>query len=135
MSDRAITILIFIVVAAVMGVLGERYFIRSNQPEQAQQHAPKQKVKQETAVFVQVTRCERKNGRTEMTGHIVNVGNTDLHYVTVDAIWKDGAGLPIKTDRLYALNNGDLAPNESKEFHAFTELPAARCNAEAVDWW
>lgn len=129
------TILIAIVVLAVMGWLGARYYMNENQPQPVEHKTPKKTVKKETAVQVRVTNCSRKDGRTEMTGYIDNVGNTDLHYVTVDAIWKDAQGLPIKTDRLYALNNGKLAPNKSKKFHAFTELPAAKCNAEAVDWW
>ena len=135
MSDRAISILIAVVVLAVMGTLGIRYYLTREEAPQVVEQAPAKKEKPQTAVDVGVTRCERKNDRTESTGYIQNVGNVDLHYVTVNAIWKDGNGLVIKTDLIYALNDGKLAPGERKVFHAFTDLPAAKCNAEAVDWW
>ena len=128
-------VLIAVVVAAVMGFLGYRYYQQENQPPPEEHKAAVKKEKPNTAVYVRVTQCDRKNDRTESTGYIENVGNVDLHYVSINAIWKNADGLIIKYDRVLALNNGTLAPGKRKTFHAFTEAPAARCNAEAVDWW
>ena len=129
-------ILIVVVVAAVMGTLGVRYYLDSRQPAPVEKKEAASQEKQQTAVAVRVTHCGRdENGRTQMTGYIDNVGSVDLHYVTVNAIWKNADGLPISIDRIYALRSGKLAPGASKQFQAFTYLPAARCNAEAVDWW
>lgn len=135
MSDRALAILIAIVVVAVMGALGVWQYLGRQQQAPQISKPPVKTVKAQTLVEVNVTQCERNKGRTEITGYIRNVGNVDLHYVTVDAIWKDAVGLPIKTDLVYALTNEKLPPGASKPFHAFTNLPAAKCNAEAVDWW
>lgn len=136
MSDRAMAILIALVVIAVMGTLGVRYYLDSQQPAQPEKKQTENQEKAQTAVAVRVTHCGRdENGRTYMTGYIDNVGNVDLHYVTVNAIWKNADGLPISVDRIYALRSGTLAPGASKQFQAFTNLPAARCNAEALDWW
>lgn len=135
MSDRAISILIALVVLAVMGTLGVRYYMNRDLTTQTVKTAPPKKEKPRTSVEVRVTQCERKNDRTGSSGFIENTGNVDLHYVTVNAIWKDANGLVIETDRIYALNNGKLEPGQRKKFQAFTTLPAAKCNAEAVDWW
>ena len=136
MSDRAVAVLIVVVVVAIMGTLGVRYYLDSRQPVQEEEKQTEDQSKSQTAVAVRVTHCGRdESGRTQMTGYIDNVGNVDLHYVTVNAIWKNADGLPISIDRIYALRSGKLAPGASKQFQAFTYLPAARCNAEAVDWW
>lgn len=136
MSDRAIGILIGCVLIAVLGTLGVRMYLKKDEaPVQVEQTA-KKKQKQETLVRVKVTECVRRYGRTEATGYIENVGNVDLHYVTVNSIWKNTAGLVIQTNVVYALKNGKLAPGQRKEYHDVTDLvTATKCNAEPIDWW
>lgn len=135
MSDRAISILIALVVLAALGTLGVHYYLGNEAAPQQVPTAPRQTTTPKTAVDVRVTRCERHNARTESSGYIENVGNVDLHFVTINVIWKNSSGLVIETDSTYALNNGKLSPGDRKAFRAFTNLPAARCNAEALDWW
>ncbi|HKI75239.1 MAG TPA: FxLYD domain-containing protein [Pseudomonadales bacterium] len=137
MSDKALALLIAIVVVAVMGTIGVRYYMkRELQVPEVAAPAPARE-KPQTLVRVHMTSCQRgSDNRIEMTGDIENVGNVDLHYVTVNVIWKNAEGLAIKADLIYALTNSQLAPGGKKTFHAFTDLTtAARCNAEAVDWW
>lgn len=91
-----------------------------------------------TAVRVTPTACNRTaSGRMQMEGYILNVGTQDLQYVTVKALWKNAAGQVIGSEEFYALNGQlALAPGEQHAFSHSTALSsAARCNAEAVDWW
>lgn len=89
-----------------------------------------------TAVRAWLTDCKRVYGRTESIGYIENVGNVDLHYVTVTSIWKNAEGQVIGTDTVYALQNDELAPGERRTFHDVTRLTSAqKCNVEPLDWW
>lgn len=95
-------------------------------------------VETHTGVRVRVETCRRDADRaqTRMAGYIENIGNVDLHYVTVKSIWKDRDGGLITTDTLYALNDAILEPGARKPFEDISERSGvARCNAEALDWW
>lgn len=136
MSNRAITILIGCVLVIVLGTLGVRAYLKKDEAPVQATTAPVKKDKQRTAVRVVVTQCVRHYGKTEATGYIENVGNVDLHHVTVNSIWKNSAGLVIRNQVVYALKDGKLAPGERKEYQDVTDLvTATKCNAEPIDWW
>lgn len=138
--QRLALFLIVGVCAVGVGVLIYRDYGRSPPvPAPGPALVPRPEAEEEvrTAVRVRVKACNRQGGgRTGMTGEIVNTGTMDLHYVTVRAIWKNSAGLEIGTEEFYAMSGGELPPGESRAFlHSTTRPSAARCNAEAVDWW
>ncbi len=71
-----------------------------------------------------------------MKGHITNIGNVDLHYVTVKLLWLNSAGLLVEAKETYVLNNEVLPPGESRPFIDFSQkVSAVRCNVETIDWW
>ncbi len=89
-----------------------------------------------TSVRVVPTACNlTASGRMRMDGYILNTGTRNLQYVTVRALWKNGAGQPIGNETFYALN-GELSPGERHPFsHTTDRRTAQKCNAEPVDWW
>ncbi|MCB1692756.1 MAG: FxLYD domain-containing protein, partial [Pseudomonadales bacterium] len=94
------------------------------------------KDKTRTSVRVHVETCNKSFAKTAMGGYIENTGTVDLHYVTVETIWKNKDGLVVSTDLVYVLNGDTLAPGARKTFSDSSNLPSvARCNANPVDWW
>ena len=90
-----------------------------------------------TQVKAVLTECNRSRGtRTIAKGHITNIGNVDLHYVTVKVLWLNDSGLLVEANETYALNNDILPPGESREFIDVTQkVSAVKCNVETIDWW
>ena len=84
-----------------------------------------------------LSECNKRPGaKTTAKGHITNVGNVDLHYVTVKLMWLNSVGLLVEAKETYALNNEILPPGESRSFIGFSQKASAvRCNVETVDWW
>lgn len=121
----------------VLGILLYRAWLAGVAPsEPAADEDASTAVAPRTAVRVKLTECRRVYGRTESTGYIENVGNVELHYVTVTSIWKNAQGQVIGTDTVYALQSDELAPGERRVFHDVTTLTTAqKCNAEPLDWW
>ena len=93
--------------------------------------------KRSTQVKAILTECNKRRGaKTTMKGHITNVGNVDLHYVTVKLLWLNSAGLLVEAKETYVLNNEILPPGESRPFIDFSQkVSAVRCNVETIDWW
>ena len=88
------------------------------------------------AVWAKLSSCERVQNRTRLKGYVENIGNTDLSFVTVTALWKDTNGLVIESAIIYVVKDVVLAPGERREFEASAEKDrAARCNVELLDWW
>lgn len=136
MTDRSITILIVAAVILIIGTLLVRSYFMEEAGGPSPGAAEEETVKPRTAVRVKLTDCTRRYGRTESRGYIENVGNVDLHFVTVKSIWKNSSGLVIHTDTAYALKGEVLRPGERKKFEDVTQITTAtKCNAEPIDWW
>ena len=139
MTNQKLTILIVVVVAVVVGTLLYRDWPQSvvedsafTVPEKASSEP-----KRSTQVKAILTECNKRRGaKTTMKGHITNVGNVDLHYVTVKLLWLNSAGLLVEAKETYVLNNEILPPGESRPFIDFSQkVSAVRCNVETIDWW
>ena len=139
MTNQKLTILIVVVVVAVVGTLLYRDWPQSvvedsalTVPEKASSEP-----KRSTQVKAILTECNKRRGaKTTMKGHITNVGNVDLHYVTVKLLWLNSAGLLVEAKETYVLNNEILPPGESRPFIDFSQkVSAVRCNVETIDWW
>jgi hypothetical protein len=139
MSNRNLAILIATAVLLVVGGLVFRAFFDDRKPGAVTPGtAPASEDETRTGVRVRVSGCNRESeqGPTVLVGYAENSGNVDLHYVTVQSIWKNSAGQVIASDTLYAVNGQSLAPGERVTFTDSSAVRGvARCNAEAIDWW
>ncbi|MBT5155244.1 MAG: hypothetical protein HOM44_14240 [Gammaproteobacteria bacterium] len=139
MTDQKLTILIVVVVVLVLGILVFRNWPQLSEEEFALPLPEKTSSapKRSTLVKAVLTECNKRPGaRTTAKGHITNVGNVDLHYVTVKLMWLNSVGLLVEAKETYALNNEILPPGESRSFIGFSQkVSAVRCNVETVDWW
>ena len=139
MSDRKLTYLIACVVLLVVGTLLYRdwAFVGVDHAALPVQKKPSQIAKRSTMVKATLTECNKRSGTgTLAKGHITNVGNVNLHYVTVKLLWLNSVGLLVETKETYALNNEILSPGESREFMDVTrKVSAVKCNVETIDWW
>ena len=139
MTDQKLTILIVVVVVLVLGILVFRNWPQLSEEEFALPLPEKTSSapKRSTLVKAVLTECNKRPGaRTTAKGHITNVGNVDLHYVTVKLMWLTSVGLLVEAKETYALNNEILPPGESRSFIGFSQkVSAVRCNVETVDWW
>jgi len=136
MSNRAMNIAIILSLALLVGyVVYERFF----RTEAVVIVAPIEETaapNTRTAVRAKVSSCEQVHGRVQLRGYVENIGNTDLSFVTVTAIWKNTNGQVVETATVYVVKDVILQPGERREFEASTEnRRAARCNAEPLDWW
>jgi hypothetical protein len=139
MTSQNLSFLITVVVVLVVGTLVYRTWPttdtgnsgltipvnRNEEPERS------------TQVKAILTECNRSQGaRTIAKGQITNIGNVDLHYVTVKVLWLNSTGLLVEANDTYALNNEILTPGESREFIDVTrKVSAVKCNVETIDWW
>lgn len=139
MTDQKLTILIVVVVVLVLGILVFRNWPQLSEEEFALPLPEKTSSapKRSTLVKAVLTECNKRPGaRTTAKGHITNVGNVDLHYVTVKLLWLNSAGLLVEAKETYVLNNEILPPGESRPFIDFSQkVSAVRCNVETIDWW
>jgi hypothetical protein len=139
MTDQKLTILIVGVVVLVVGTLLYRDWPQLGVEDSVLPVPEKSssEPKRSTQVKAILTECNKLLGsRTTAKGHITNVGNVDLHYVTVKLLWLNSAGLLVEAKETYALNNEILPPGESRPFIDFTQKASAvRCNVETIDWW
>jgi hypothetical protein len=139
MTDQKLTILIVVVVVLVVGTIVFRNWPQLSEEGSALPVPEKSssEPKRSTLVKAVLTECNKRPGaRTTAKGHITNVGNVDLHYVTVKLLWLNSVGLLVEAKETYALNNEILPPGESRPFMDFTQkVSAVRCNVETVDWW
>ena len=139
MTDQKLTILIVVVVVLVLGILVFRNWPQLSEEEFALPLPEKTSSapKRSTLVKAVLTECNKRPGaRTTAKGHITNVGNVDLHYVSVKLMWLNSVGLLVEAKETYALNNEILPPGESRSFIGFSQkVSAVRCNVETVDWW
>lgn len=139
MTDQKLTILIVVVVVLVVGTIVFRNWPQLSEEGSALPVPEKSssEPKRSTLVKAVLTECNKRPGaRTTAKGHITNVGNVDLHYVTVKLMWLNSVGLLVEAKETYALNNEILPPGESRPFMDFTQkVSAVRCNVETVDWW
>ncbi|MBT6584858.1 MAG: hypothetical protein HON77_11195 [Gammaproteobacteria bacterium] len=139
MTDQKLTILIVVVVVLVLGILVFRNWPQLSEEEFALPLPEKTSSapKRSTLVKAVLTECNKRPGaRTTAKGHITNVGNVDLHYVTVKLMWLNSVGLLVEAKETYALNNEILPAGESRSFIGFSQkVSAVRCNVETVDWW
>ncbi len=139
MTDRKLTILIVAAVVLVLGTIVVRNWPQSSEEDVALPEPEKfsSEPKRSTLVKAVLTECDKRPGaRTTAKGHITNVGNVDLHYVTVKLMWLNSVGLLVEAKETYALNDEILPPGESRSFIGFSQkVTAVRCNVETVDWW
>ena len=139
MTNQKLTILIVAVVVLVVGTLLYRDRPQSGAKDSALPvpEESSSEPKRSTQVKTILTECNKRRGaRTTAKGHITNVGNVDLHYVTVKLLWLNSAGLLVEAKETYVLNNEILPPGESRQFIDFTQkVSAVRCNVETIDWW
>jgi hypothetical protein len=139
MTDRKLTILIVAAVVLVLGTIAVRNWPQSSEEGFAlpRQENSSSEPKRSTLVKAVLTECNKQPGaKTTAKGHITNVGNVDLHYVTVKLMWLNSVGLLVEAKETYALNNEILPPGESRSFIGFSQKASAvRCNLETVDWW
>jgi hypothetical protein len=139
MTDRKLTILIVAAVVLVLGTIVVRNWPQSSEEDFAlpMQEKSSSEPKRSTLVKAVLSECNKRSGaKTTAKGHITNVGNVDLHYVTVKLMWLNAVGLLVEAKETYALNNEILPPGESRSFIGFSQKASAvRCNVETVDWW
>ena len=139
MTDQKLTILIVAVVVLVVGTLLFRDWSQLGEEDSALPVPEKSssEPKRSTQVKARLTECSKLPGaRTSAKGHITNIGNVDLHYVTVKLLWLNSAGLLVEAKETYVLNNEILPPGETRSFIGFTQkVSAVRCNVETIDWW
>ncbi|MCB1645782.1 MAG: FxLYD domain-containing protein [Pseudomonadales bacterium] len=136
MSDRTISIIIGIAILALIGYLVKvTYFEEVAPPAEVvvvKEEAPKKK----PGVRAAVEDCSQRDGRTEMTGYVENVGNTRLSFVTVTTLWKNAQGLVIERGTVYVVQEDILNPGERRSFHDVSEkTTVVKCNVEVADWW
>jgi len=95
-----------------------------------------QKEKKIPALKVIVTECRRVRARTHMKGYVQNTGNTDLSFVTIDAIWLNKSGLAVEKSLVYVVKDSVLTPGDKREFDSVIDNSSvSRCNAEVLDYW
>jgi len=144
MTNQKLTALIAAVVIVVVGSLFYRTLLyQTGSVADPEASAPgtletlDTEPKRSTQVKATLTDCNRSQGaRTIAKGHITNIGNVDLHYVTVKVLWLNSSGLLVEANETYALNNDILPPGESREFVDVTrKVSAVTCNVETIDWW
>jgi hypothetical protein len=139
MNDRFLTLLIAAVVVVTIGSL--LYRAQSIEPLPKGLQTDTMETDAGLAISTQVvavmTDCNRDGGdRIVGRGLIRNIGNVDLHYVTVKVLWMNSVGLLAEANETYALNDEILPPGAEKVFIDVTKSPTAvRCNVETVDWW
>jgi hypothetical protein len=136
MSDRAMNIAIILSLGLLVSyIVYERFF----RPEVVVIIEPVEEIlvpDTRTAARAKVSSCERVNSRTQLKGYVENIGNTNLSFVTVTALWKDQNALVIETAIIYVVKDVILKPGQRREFEASAEKSrAARCNVELLDWW
>lgn len=138
MSDRILTGLIALAVVLVIGTLAYRSQI-SEPPVQVTSTpaATETKTKRSTQLRARIEKCRREdNGKTFADGYIENIGNADLHFVTVEVRWIDRLGNIVEANELYVLRDETLAPGARKQFISTTEnTVAVTCKVRKVDWW
>ena len=139
MSDRLLTGLIILVVFVVIGTLVYRSQSSDEQPQVTKQTTPvKQEMVRSTQVKAKIEACRREQGseKTIAEGYIENIGNADLHYVTLEVQWQNRLGNVIEANEIYVLRDEVLAPGKRKKFVSATDNRiAVRCNVRKVDWW
>lgn len=135
MSDKAITILIGLVLAVFLGSV----VVHNMTQEPAPVVKPEQVVpgpSRRPMAKAILTRCQRVNDHVEMSGYVENTGTVELTYVTVQSIWKDANGRVLERGVVYAVDNTSLKVGEKREFTDSTDRPrVAKCNVETLDWW
>ncbi len=136
MSDRALTIIILLVVFAAVGSLLYRAQMKEVQAVPEPEAPVNAEAPRSTQVKARMKECQPTQGRRFLgRGEITNIGNVDLRFVTVKVIWSNAAGLAVETNELFALNDEVLSPGESKFFTDTTSNTSARrCGVETVDW-
>ena len=143
MTNQKLTVLIAVVVVLVVGTLLYRT-LYSKSSGAAADHSTlgilerlDSEPERSTQVKAVLTECNRnQGGRTIAKGHITNIGNVDLHYVTVKVLWLNLTGLLVEANETYALNNEILPPGKTREFMDVTrKVSAVKCNVETIDWW
>ena len=138
MSDRLLTVLIVIAVAGIVGTLAWRGYF----PEEAEETVVEQTVEapveaRSMQIRARLLSCDRgEGGKTIARGIITNIGNADLHFVTVNVHWLNSLGQAVEINEVYVLNDEKLPPGKEKSFiNATTKTTAASCNVEKVNWW
>ncbi|MDH5737090.1 MAG: DUF2393 domain-containing protein [Gammaproteobacteria bacterium] len=92
--------------------------------------------KPQPGLRVVMTGCSRVQERTEVSGKVVNTGNVDLKFVTVQSIFKDEHNRVIEKGVISVVRDKPLAPGESITFRGrSTRSNVHKCNAEPLDWW
>jgi hypothetical protein len=139
MSDRLLTGFITLIVAIIVGTLVYRAYFPEE--KKVQTVAPTEVPPPEEAVSTQIkarlTSCDRaEGGKTVAKGHVTNIGNVDLHFISVRVHWLNSADQTIEANDVFVLNDEILAPGDKKTFiNATTKTSAVRCNVESIDWW
>jgi hypothetical protein len=136
MSDRAMNIAIILALGLLVTYFVYARFFR---PEVVVIAEPVEEIlvpDTRTAARAKLSSCKRVQNRTQLTGYVENIGNTDLAFVTVTALWKDKNAMVIETAIIYVVKDVILKPGERREFEASAEKNrAASCNVELLDWW
>ena len=139
MSNRFLTGLIVVAVILVIGTLVYRSSPSDKKSELPTQTNAKEVEKpRSTQVKARLESCRRDKGskQTLAQGYIENIGNADLHYVTLEIQWQNRLGTTIEANEIYVLRDEALAPGKRKEFVSTTDNRIAmRCNVRKVDWW
>ena len=139
MTNQKLTALIASLVVLVVGTLLYRDWpqLRAEDSSLPVPEKSASEPQRSTQVKATLTECNKRPGaKTSAKGYITNVGNVDLHYVSVKLLWLNSAGLLVEAKETYVLNNEILPPGESRQFMDFTQkVSAVRCNVETIDWW
>ena len=136
MSDRAVTVLIVLVLTCAAGYLA---WFTTSKNEQAATGAATESAKEPArrpGVTVHMSDCRRRGDKVEVTGYVENTGTVDLTHVTVQTLFKTKAGLVLRTGVAYAVDGEPLRPGERREFDDATNgSRVTSCRLEILDWW
>lgn len=138
MSDRLLLILVVVTVVGVVGTLAWRGYFPETREETVIEEVPETAEEARSMqIKAQLLSCDRgEGGKTIAQGKVVNIGNADLHFVTVKVHWLNALGQAVEVNEVYVLNDEKLAPGDEKTFiNATTRTTATSCNVEKVSWW
>lgn len=136
MSDRAVTVLIGLVLACAAGYLV--MFLTSEEGADATKAAEQAGAEplRRPGVTVHMSDCRRRGDKVEVIGYVENTGSVDLTHVTVQTLFKTKAGLVLRTGVAYAVDGQPLPPGERREFNDATNgSRVTSCRVEILDWW
>lgn len=137
MSDKHLFQLISVVVLLFFSVyFAFLYLGRDKQVPEIANEKEESIEKPNPNLRVLLSACKRVKDKTEVSGRVINTGNVDLRYVTVQSLFKDKNNRIIERGVIFVVKDVPLPPGESVDFRGLSKRTnVQKCNAEPLDWW